>query len=514
MKTYSLYQKTTSSLYLLLWYAWSCDERLKEFDMKISNNTMNSIHEGDLSVFRFDLVKVILSLIFSLALWYGLIQGAIFAYAQIENLNDPVDADPSEGSLAQLYLKQNETLPRKARPDVMTLAQSYAVRLASIDSVISATMTSTVAPSKASSAGLDEHSANQFPTPEVGASSSSSSTEQTDAALREAMLDLLRELGLVSSSTGTAMSEAELDRIVGGQAAPAGASSVSSGESEDNSDPQLDALNRVLVEAGGLLLPPWTVEIQPVLTYSYKGANGLLILDQNGQRQVLAHSADLTRLEGALVARLGLPWQSQAEIRVPYSRVSEESSYGNQSSSSSEHGLGDIEIGLSHQLLREKGWLPDLIGELRYRAPTGDDSFDGDGKLPLGTGFHGVGGRLTAVKALDPVVFVGSAGYTVNLKDTKQGFDIDPGDTVDLSIAAILAAGPRVSLRTGFGLSFTGEAEVDNDDLSGSDTTEGVLNVGGAVVLPNNTLLDLGVGVGVTDDAPDVTVRLALAHRF
>jgi hypothetical protein len=79
---------------------------------------------------------------------------------------------------------------------------------------------------------------------------------------------------------------------------------------------------------------------------------------------------------------------------------------------------------------------------------------------------------------------------------------------------AILAAGPSVSLRTGFGMSFTGEAEVDNSKLSGSDKTEGVLNLGGAVVLPNNILLDLGVGVGVTDDAPDVTARLALTHRF
>ncbi len=453
-------------------------------------------------------VRLLLPVVSSLSLWYVLIQGGALGYAQLQTIIEPALAALPEGTVEEPPTMRTTALNRPARPKAETLALTYASRLGTIDPAVSGTV---VTPAATLPLTLPSTELSARTTPDTR--SLVPSDEDTDAIMREAMLDLLRELGLVSHTAGSKLSEIELDGIVGGQGAPVGATG-SGGENDDASDPQLDALNRVLVETGGLLLPPWTVELQPEIKYAYKGANGLLILDQGGQRQVLAHSADLTRLEGALTARIGLPWRSQAEVRVPYLRVSEESSFGNSSNSSSEHGLGDIEVALSHQIFRESGWVPDLIAELRYRAPTGDDSFGSDGKLPLGTGFHGIGGRLTAVKALDPVVVVGSVGYTANLKDTKQGFDIDPGDSVDLGITAILAAGPGVSLRTGFGLSFTGEAEVDNSKINGSDKTEGVLNLGGAVVLPNNILLDLGVGIGVTDDAADVTARLALTHRF
>lgn len=454
-------------------------------------------------------VRLLLPVVSSLSLWYVLIQGGQLGYAQIKAIIEPALAALPEGTVEEPPTIQTSALNRPARPKAETLALTYASRLATIDPAVSGTVM--VAPPTTSPLTPPSTELSARTAPDTR--SHLPSNENTDAIMREAMLDLLRELGLVSNLAGSALSESELDGIVGGQGAPVGAAG-SGGKNDDARDPQLDALNRVLVETGGLLLPPWTVELQPEIKYAYKGANGLLILDQGGQRQVLAHSADLTRLEGALTARIGLPWRSQAEVRVPYLHVSEESSFGNESSRNDEHGLGDIEVGLSHQVFRENGWVPDLIAELRYRAPTGDDSFGSDGKLPLGTGFHGIGGRLTAVKALDPVVVVGSVGYTANLEDNKQGFDIDPGDSVDLSIMTILAAGPGVSLRTGFGMSFTGEAEVDNSKLSGSDKTEGVLNLGGAVVLPNNILLDLGVGIGVTDDAADVTARLALTHRF
>jgi hypothetical protein len=443
----------------------------------------------------------------SLLLWYIIIQGFALGYAQFQAIIKPALAALSEGTVEELPTVQTTAVSRIARPKAERLALTYASRLATIDPMVSGTVTpvATLPPTLPNA----ELSARTAP----DTLSRSPSNEDIDAIMREAMLDLLGELGLVSNTNGSALSQSELDGIVGGQGTPVGATG-SGGENDDTRDPELDALNRVLVETGGLLLPPWTFELQPEMEYSYKGANGLLILEQDGVRQVLAQSTDLTRLEGALTARIGLPWRSQAEVRVPYLHVSEESSFSNQSSRNDEHGLGDIEVGLSHQVLRENGWVPDLIAGLRYRAPTGDDSFGSDGKLPLGTGFHGIGGRLTAVKSLDPVVVVGSVGYTANLEDDKQGFDIDPGDSFDLGITAILAAGPGVSLRTGFGMSFTGEAEVDNSKLNGSDKTEGVLSLGGAVVLPKNTLLDLGVGVGVTDDAPDVTARLALAYRF
>jgi len=463
--------------------------------------------------------RLLITTALSLTLWYGVIQGAALGYGRIQSLLQTSD-DPSP--VAGVVPVPASTARLKAsppvaagRPDATELVRDYTRRLADIDQALSATIaipaTSSTTDAVPSAAPVEPRGAVSRPSDSTGPAVEAASA---DGEVRDVVLEMLREFGLVSYGPGSSMSAAELDSIVGGQAEPGMISDPA--PDDEAADPSLDALNRVLVEGGGLLLSPWTVELQPEGRYSYKGANGLLIREVNGQRSVVSHSADLTKLEAAITARMGLPWQSQIEARVPYVRVSEESSVGgNSMSNSSEHGLGDIEVGLSHQLLRESGWIPDLIGEVRYRAPTGDDGFGGDdNSLPVGSGFHGITGRLTAVKTIDPVVFLGSIGYTANLKDTKEGFDIDPGDSVELGVTAILAAGPGVSLRTGFGLSFTDEAEVDNQKISGSDKTEGVLNLGGAVVLPGKNLLDLGVGVGVTDDAPDVAVRLALTHRF
>lgn len=462
--------------------------------------------------------RLLLTTALSLSLWYGLVQGTAYGYAQLRSLLDTsVDTAPSpaatESAPGRKPAAARPPASRAVRPDAEALRQDYARRLAAIDPVVTATVLAPGSPPAAAGrppAGASSDSSGMSPerAPDAAMPVPGSNSDTT----RDIVLDMLREFGLVSSGSGGTLSNAELDGIVAGQSASgsAGGSTVAA----DEPDPQLDALNRVLVEGGGLLLPPWTVEVQPEGRYSYKGADGLLITQQNGQNSVVSHSADVTRYEAAITARMGLPWRSQVEVRVPYSRVSEESSVGgNSASSSSSNGLGDIEVGLSHQFLRESGWLPDLIGEVRYRAPTGDDGFGSD-SLPVGSGFHGATGRITAVKSLDPVVFLGSIGYTANFEDTKEGFKIDPGDSIEFGISAILAAGPKVSLRTGLGLAFTGEAEVDNKKISGSDKTEGVLNLGGAVVLPGRNLLDLGVGVGVTDDAPDVAVRLALTHRF
>src|SRR3712207_8111453 len=43
----------------------------------------------------------------------------------------------------------------------------------------------------------------------------------------------------------------------------------------------------------------------------------------------------------------------------------------------------------------------DLVGELRWSLPTGEDSFDSDGPA-LGSGFHSLGGRVTLLKTYDP----------------------------------------------------------------------------------------------------------------
>ena len=229
----------------------------------------------------------------------------------------------------------------------------------------------------------------------------------------------------------------------------------------------------------------------------------------------MAHDVDLNRFETALIGRLGLPWQSQAEIKVPYLYAQEDSSSGVRTDSRSQAGLGDVELALTHQFVRESGWWPDLLLEGRWKTNTGKDAFDGsNGTLPLGTGFNGLSARVTAVKTVDPVVLIGTAGYTRNFEGKREGFRIDPGDQWLGSLSAVLAAGPGVSLRTGTSVGFSDEATVDGDRVAGSDRVDARLNFGLGATITERVILDLGFGVGVTDNAPDFTTRAGLGYRF
>ena len=181
-------------------------------------------------------------------------------------------------------------------------------------------------------------------------------------------------------------------------------------------------------------------------------------------------------------------------------------------------GMGDVEIGLTRQLLWEGDAVPDLLASVRWKTTTGDSAFDVDpGDLAVGSGFHAVSGTLTAVKSREPLVFFGSLSYTGNLPDTKAGLDIDPGDTIGLTLGSILAAGPGTSLSFALDQTFSQATEVNGRDLPGSDGVSAMLKVGASAVLPfgaSRSLLSVTAGVGVTDDAHDLRLVASLPYRF
>jgi hypothetical protein len=320
------------------------------------------------------------------------------------------------------------------------------------------------------------------------------------------------ELEQPNAPAGVPMTEGEYEAITGG------AVDSDAGPQQEQEDPDaaLRALERTLVEEGGLLLPEWAVEVSSEIEYTYNNSGNVLLVP--GVGAVDQHVRGDT-IENTGTLRVGLPWATQADLRVPYIFNQEKvSTAGLDDNKSLGSGLGDIEIGLTKQLLRESDVAPDLLGAVRWRAPTGDSAFEiDDDEVATGSGFHAISGHLTAVKSREPLVFFGSLSYTSNLPDSKSGVDIDPGDTIGLSLGSILAAGPGTSLRSGLDLNFSRETEVDGRALPGSDGVSAVLELGAAAVLPFSeykSLLSVTAGVGVTDDAPDFQIGVALPYRF
>ena len=299
-------------------------------------------------------------------------------------------------------------------------------------------------------------------------------------------------------------------------AAANGTATQSAAAEELRGDDSLRALERTLVEEGGLLLREGAVQVTPGISYTHRRSNGLRILNLGGLPVIAEQDVRVDTLESSLTLRVGLPWESQAEVFVPFVYRKEKIVIGGTlEEERSGAAFGDVEVALTKQVLRERMWVPDLLAGIRWKSTSGTAEFDpSSDDVSTGTGFNSLTGSLTAVKSKDPLVFFGGVSYTHNFSAEKEGSDISPGNELGFSLGAILAASPDTSIRLVYRHEFTEESEIESNEVPGSDRVEGIFEVGGSVVLTQSVLLDVAVGLGVTDDAPDVRFNLSVPIRF
>jgi hypothetical protein len=277
------------------------------------------------------------------------------------------------------------------------------------------------------------------------------------------------------------------------------------------------ALSRTLVERGALLLPEWALEVSPSVGYSHNQTEGLGLATLGGGFTTV--TTQRLRQDEALAevdVRLGLPWDSQATVRTPFSYVRNAAVLGTGDNLvTQDRGVGDVELEISHQFVHEAAWRPDLLAAFTWRLPTGSDPYRSDSNgLATGQGVPGLGARLTASKSLDPLVIFANLGYTANLAEDKAAGHVKPGDAIEAELGAVLAISPEASLNLSLVQRFTGKTQLNGTSLSGTDRVESVLRVGASAVLGRNTLLDFSIGIGLTGDSPDYQVMLALPVRF
>jgi hypothetical protein len=267
------------------------------------------------------------------------------------------------------------------------------------------------------------------------------------------------------------------------------------------------ALERTLVREGALVLPRGSIELEPRFTYTYRGSDQLQIVTSNGQQVVAEQDTKRDRMESSFNVRLGLPWYSQIEVRIPYILDQEETVTATMfKRERQESGFGDIEVGLTKQLFWERGWRPDLLTFVNWKSKTGGSS--------IGSGFHSVQGGLTAVKRRDPLAFFGTLSYTGNLSDSLRGNSIDPGDAISFRFGTVFATSPDTSLRFAFEFSRAGKLESEGRKVPGSNTSVGLFELGLATIVYPQTLLDFRAAIGLTSDSPDFRLGISLPFRF
>jgi hypothetical protein len=267
------------------------------------------------------------------------------------------------------------------------------------------------------------------------------------------------------------------------------------------------ALERTLVQTGALLLPFGAIDVEPGFIYQRRETTTpFLFVAASGASQVGKLDTGENELIASLDLRLGLPWTSQFELGVPYAYEDQSQVFSGREESTSASGFGDVTVGFAKELLRERGWGPDLIGRVTWSSDTGQEK---DGLL-LGSGFHSITGSLTALKRQDPLAFVASGFYRTSFEKD----DIEPGDEFGFILGTVLAASPDTSLSLSLQQIFAKELKIDDRSFAGSDQISSLLVVGASTVLGPGVLLSVNAGVGLTDDAPDYFVRISLPIRF
>jgi len=295
-----------------------------------------------------------------------------------------------------------------------------------------------------------------------------------------------------------------------------------------------ESLDQALVVRGGLLLPPGTLEVDNTVSY-FSASSDHVTIDGFALLPILV-VGDITSqrerkdiLLPTFTTRLGLPKKFQMDFTVPYGYVLNRTvdALGKETSAS-QFGLGDIQAGVSRQLTFERGHVPDLLANLRFKSVTGANSYSlASSEISLGSGFYAVQGNLTAAKSSDPVVFFGNLSFTENLaaRHTVPANDPDnpgatmvghfrPGSSIGFQLGSILALNTETSMTLGWDQRFTRATKLNGTTLPGSYLVEGTLRFGTSYLYAPGKTIDLSFGVGLTPDTPNLQFSVGLPFRM
>jgi hypothetical protein len=252
-----------------------------------------------------------------------------------------------------------------------------------------------------------------------------------------------------------------------------------------------------------------------------------------------------------LDVRYGLTDRISVDVDVPY--IYRHSSFivggaGGAASTLSDasvnsHAIGDVNFGFYYQLIKETNNIPDVVGSLRVKAPTGTSPFGikvvqltpdntnlvAPSTLPTGTGFWNITAGLSVLKTYDPIVLFGSLSYTYNVArsfadiSSVQGqtepATVKLGDIVQIGGGVALAFSDKDSASISYTLALEPSSKTkapggSYQDVPGSETTAAVLNFGLNHVVNKHLTINGTVSIGMTPDAPNFVVGFRFPYTF
>ncbi|MDM1021910.1 hypothetical protein QSV37_16670 [Acinetobacter sp. VNK23] len=184
-------------------------------------------------------------------------------------------------------------------------------------------------------------------------------------------------------------------------------------------------------------------------------------------------------------------------------------------------GLGDVNFGARWEPFPLKqGRLPlVLFGSLSTK--TGDSPYDiGIDELSTGKGYYSVGAGASTRKYIDPVVLFTSVSASYGLKESGinqlRGSRIlesfDPGLSGGFSFGFAYSFNYDVSLTMSYQQSFNTGAKFyfkNDESYQSADQSSSMLSFALGVRVSPETIVNGTVGIGLTEDAPDVSLGLS-----
>ncbi len=320
------------------------------------------------------------------------------------------------------------------------------------------------------------------------------------------------------------MSEDELDAIFAGAgiASPgptAAAAAAAARPNELTRSSEIEGVATHLiprVEKGGVLLPKGRLQVEPTISYSHVSSNrvglsGFSVFDVIFIGEIRSDKINRDIVTSSLNTRYGVTNNLEAELDIPTQFQHEETLSGpidnRQQSIKNRSGFTDLSGALFYQFAHEHGAIPNLIANIKVKAPTGEAP-------SLGSGSWGLKGGLTMVKTSDPVALFTNMGYSLNFPGSVRGMSVDPGDSFEYSAGLAYALNYNLAINGGFEQIFIGESKSNGVSVKGSRLVISNLKAGINYALTKNLTLDFSVGAGLTEDSPDVTVTFSLPYTF
>lgn len=184
-------------------------------------------------------------------------------------------------------------------------------------------------------------------------------------------------------------------------------------------------------------------------------------------------------------------------------------------------GLGDISLGARWEPFPLKqGRLPlVLFGSVSTK--TGDSPYEiGLDELSTGKGYYSVGVGASTHKYIDPVVLFASASANYGFKESglnqargsRTLTSFDPGISGGFSFGFAYSFNYDVSLTMSYQQSFNMDAEFqfnNGDSYKSPDQSSAMLSFALGVRVSPETIVNGTVGIGLTEDAPDISLGLS-----